>query len=111
MKVNWSKIKEGLPLSKPTLLFIKLPNKSPNIVPILEPIEISKMKISFNRNERITPTSIPKRTPEKKPLYVLPSPNNLFPSMKFLFKSIGKPPPKITGTAFAKNGGNRKITM
>ena len=49
-----------------------------------------------------TPTNMPIAKPKKKPLKVLFFPRIGFPSKKFFPKSIWRPPPAITGAAFAQ---------
>jgi hypothetical protein len=51
------------------------------------------------------PTNVPTMMPAKKPLNVLWAPSIGLPSEKFLPKSIGGPPPKITGAALAQYAG------
>ncbi len=47
----------------------------------------------------------PERTPPKKPLYVLPEPSILFPSMNFFPRSIGFFPSNRTAEEFGTYAG------
>lgn len=104
MKSIWSITGSKSPGASPILLFIKAPAKSPNKAPR---DKIRPKKGEYPKNLlSIKPTAVPMNRPAKKPRKVLFFPKIGFPSKKFFPKSMGRPPPRTTGMAFAQYAGN-----
>ncbi len=106
----WSSTGAGPPGLIFNLLFMNEPSKSPKCAPTLSKkaiaihrlIEIGS-KIGITSNNRYTnrPAKVPHAIPANNPLHVLFFPKIGLLSKNFFPKSIGVPPPKITGVPFA----------
>ena len=106
----WSRIGAGPPGLMFSLLFIKEPSKSPAWAPTLSRkaiimhklgVVFSKIGITSNNEYTNSPVNVPHAIPASNPLHVLFFPKIGLLSRNFFPKSIGVPPPKITGVPFA----------
>ena len=107
-KSIWSITGNKPPGGIPSLLFTNAPHRSPSKAPREE---TKPKKRGYPSTTVIAnPASVPTSNPEKKPRRVLWLPKIGLPSIKLFPKSMGLPPPTMTGIAFAQYAGKMNFT-